>query len=299
MILRRGLTGLRARGLSTFARQSIAVSSTGPRTMYDKIWDDHIVEGTSDGTALLYIDRHLVHEVTSPQAFEGLSQAGRPVRRPDCTLVTVDHNVPTFSRKKFKSIESFIENEQSRQQVSNPALPPRALTLRPPPEPTPSPVPGDGDRKERAELQPRVLWHGGQAAGHRAHHRARAGLHPPRHHVRVRRLAHGDARRLWRAGVWHRHVGGGARARHLDAQPEEGAQHARAGRRRALARRHLQGRRAAHLRDHRHSRRHRRHHRVRRLGDPLAVDGGAHVHLQHGHRGGRARRADRAGRHHL
>ena len=58
--------------------------------MYDKIWDDHIVDGTSDGAALLYIDRHLVHEVTSPQAFEGLEQAGRPVRRPDCTLVTVD-----------------------------------------------------------------------------------------------------------------------------------------------------------------------------------------------------------------
>jgi len=85
--------------------------------MYDKIWDDHIVEGTSDGTALLYIDRHLVHEVTSPQAFEGLALAGRPVRRPDCTLVTVDHNVPTFSRKSFNSIESFIKDEQSRAQV--------------------------------------------------------------------------------------------------------------------------------------------------------------------------------------
>eukprot|EP00316_Scyphosphaera_apsteinii_P007919 CAMPEP_0119323548 /NCGR_PEP_ID=MMETSP1333-20130426/60973_1 /TAXON_ID=418940 /ORGANISM="Scyphosphaera apsteinii, Strain RCC1455" /LENGTH=795 /DNA_ID=CAMNT_0007331021 /DNA_START=134 /DNA_END=2521 /DNA_ORIENTATION=- len=85
--------------------------------MYDKIWDDHIVEGTSNGAALLYIDRHLVHEVTSPQAFEGLEVAGRPVRRPDCTLVTVDHNVPTSSREKFADINSFIKNEQSRQQV--------------------------------------------------------------------------------------------------------------------------------------------------------------------------------------
>jgi len=85
--------------------------------MYDKIWEDHLVDGDVDGTALLYIDRHLVHEVTSPQAFEGLAVAKRPVRRPDCTLVTVDHNVPTSSRKKFKSIESFIENEQSRLQV--------------------------------------------------------------------------------------------------------------------------------------------------------------------------------------
>jgi len=98
-------------------RQSINLSSTGPRTMYDKIWDDHVVDGTSDGAALLYIDRHLVHEVTSPQAFEGLEQAGRPVRRPDCTLVTVDHNVPTDSRKEFKDIGSFIKNDQSREQV--------------------------------------------------------------------------------------------------------------------------------------------------------------------------------------
>ena len=83
------------RSLATFThvakpRTSIITSSEGPQTMYDKIWDDHIVDGTSDGAALLYIDRHLVHEVTSPQAFEGMEQAGRPVRRPDCTLVTVD-----------------------------------------------------------------------------------------------------------------------------------------------------------------------------------------------------------------
>jgi len=91
--------------------------STRPRTMYDKIWDEHVVEAGSDGNALLYIDRHLVHEVTSPQAFEGLAVAGRPVRRPDCTLVTVDHNIPTSSRSKFKDVASFIEEEQSRTQV--------------------------------------------------------------------------------------------------------------------------------------------------------------------------------------
>ncbi|KAG9106150.1 3-isopropylmalate dehydratase, partial [Ceratobasidium sp. 392] len=65
-----------------------------PRTLYDKIWDDHVVHTQEDGVTLLYIDRHLVHEVTSPQAFEGLRNAGRAVRRPDCTLATVDHNVP-------------------------------------------------------------------------------------------------------------------------------------------------------------------------------------------------------------
>lgn len=66
-----------------------------PRTLYDKIWDDHVVDLKEDGLALIYIDRHLVHEVTSPQAFEGLRNAGRSVRRPDCTLATVDHNVPS------------------------------------------------------------------------------------------------------------------------------------------------------------------------------------------------------------
>ncbi|KAI0291732.1 aconitase [Russula brevipes] len=87
-----------------------------PRTLYDKIWDDHVVDIQEDGLALLYIDRHLVHEVTSPQAFEGLRNAGRPVRRPDCTLATVDHNVPTDSRKDFSSIQSFISEPDSRAQ---------------------------------------------------------------------------------------------------------------------------------------------------------------------------------------
>ena len=65
------------------------------RTLFEKIWDDHLVETDADGTSLIYIDRHLVHEVTSPQAFEGLRQTGRKVRRPEATLAVVDHNVPT------------------------------------------------------------------------------------------------------------------------------------------------------------------------------------------------------------
>ena len=68
------------------------------RTLYDKIWDDHVVETQPDGTSLLYIDRHLVHEVTSPQAFEGLRMAHRRVRAPQKTLAVVDHNVPTTDR---------------------------------------------------------------------------------------------------------------------------------------------------------------------------------------------------------
>jgi 3-isopropylmalate/(R)-2-methylmalate dehydratase large subunit len=71
-----------------------------PRTLYDKIWDEHLVHEQPDGTALLYIDRHLVHEVTSPQAFEGLRLAGRKVRAPERTLAVVDHNVPTTDRSQ-------------------------------------------------------------------------------------------------------------------------------------------------------------------------------------------------------
>jgi 3-isopropylmalate/(R)-2-methylmalate dehydratase large subunit len=70
-----------------------------PRTLYDKIWDDHLVDEQPDGTCLLYIDRHLVHEVTSPQAFEGLRTAGRKVHAPEKTLAVVDHNVPTHDRR--------------------------------------------------------------------------------------------------------------------------------------------------------------------------------------------------------
>jgi 3-isopropylmalate/(R)-2-methylmalate dehydratase large subunit len=73
---------------------------TKPRTLYDKIWDTHLVHEAPDGTCLLYIDRHLIHEVTSPQAFEGLRMAGRKVRAPSKTLAVVDHNVPTTDRSK-------------------------------------------------------------------------------------------------------------------------------------------------------------------------------------------------------
>jgi 3-isopropylmalate/(R)-2-methylmalate dehydratase large subunit len=82
-----------------------------PRTLFDKVWDAHIVERLEDGTCLLYIDRHLVHEVTSPQAFEGLRMAGRKVRRPDATIAVTDHNVPTSDRRHG------IEEPESRIQV--------------------------------------------------------------------------------------------------------------------------------------------------------------------------------------
>ncbi|MFM7345466.1 MAG: 3-isopropylmalate dehydratase large subunit, partial [Tagaea sp.] len=82
-----------------------------PRTLFDKIWDAHVVHKQDDGTCVLYIDRHLVHEVTSPQAFEGLRMAKRKVRRPDLTIAVADHNVPTTDRSKG------IDDPESRIQV--------------------------------------------------------------------------------------------------------------------------------------------------------------------------------------
>jgi len=81
------------------------------RTLFDKIWDSHLVDVQDDGTSLLYIDRHLVHEVTSPQAFEGLKAAGRGVRRPEATLAVCDHNVPTTDRS------GGIDDAESRIQI--------------------------------------------------------------------------------------------------------------------------------------------------------------------------------------
>jgi len=89
------------------------MSDTKPRTLFDKIWDSHVVERLPDGTCILYIDRHLVHEVTSPQAFEGLRLAGRPVRRTDCTIAVADHNIPTVGSR----VPRDIKEEDSRIQV--------------------------------------------------------------------------------------------------------------------------------------------------------------------------------------
>jgi len=82
-----------------------------PYTLYDKIWNDHLVHQQEDGTSLIYVDRHLVHEVTSPQAFEGLRISGRKVRQPKLTLAVADHNVPTTNREKG------IDDKESKIQV--------------------------------------------------------------------------------------------------------------------------------------------------------------------------------------
>ncbi len=92
------------------------MASTAPKALYDKIFDDPVVARQADGTCILYIDRHLVHEVTSPQAFEGLRLAGRKVRAPEKTLAVVDHNVPTSDRR------AGIADPESRLQVETLAL---------------------------------------------------------------------------------------------------------------------------------------------------------------------------------
>jgi 3-isopropylmalate/(R)-2-methylmalate dehydratase large subunit len=93
-----GVGNRRSNRYLTLYNPDLTTPMTKPRTLYDKIWDAHLVHEAADGTCLLYVDRHLVHEVTSPQAFEGLRMAGRRVRAPEKTLAVVDHNVPTTDR---------------------------------------------------------------------------------------------------------------------------------------------------------------------------------------------------------
>jgi 3-isopropylmalate/(R)-2-methylmalate dehydratase large subunit len=95
-----------------------------PRTLFDKIWDSHLVDQQADGTCLLYIDRHLVHEVTSPQAFEGLRLSGRTVRQPKATLATADHNVPTTDRSHgIAEAESRFQVETLERNVAEFGIP--------------------------------------------------------------------------------------------------------------------------------------------------------------------------------
>ena len=145
-----------------------------------------------DGTCLLYIDLHLVHEVTSPQAFEGLRLAGRKVRRPDATIAVADHNVPTTDRS----------------QPASPTGDPRIQV--------------ETLEQQRREFGVPYYRHGRHPPGHRPHHRARAGLHPAGHDDRLRRQPHLDPRRLRRAGLRHRHSRGRARAGDPDAAPDAG-----------------------------------------------------------------------------
>ena len=195
-----------------------------PSTMFDKIWEAHEVRPD-----LIYIDLHLVHEVTSPQAFDGLRLTGRGVRRPDKTLATADHNVPTDGT----AVTRMISDVLSRKQVE---------TLE----------------QNCAEFGIPVYSHGVRAARHRARHRPGARRDPARHDDRVRRLAHLDARRARRARLRDRHQRGRARARDPDARAAQAQEHADLVLGRARIRRHGEGRDP---RDHRQA----RHERLRRV----------------------------------
>ena len=84
----------------------MTATSPRPRTLYDKVWDAHVIRTYEDGSCLLYVDRHFVFEVTSPQAFEALREAGRRVRRPQATFAVADHNIPTFAGRTDESGEA-------------------------------------------------------------------------------------------------------------------------------------------------------------------------------------------------
>ena len=96
--------------------KSVLVSIMSSKTLYDKIWDTHLVSEREDGTALIYIDRHLIHEVTSPQAFEGLRLAGRLPWRADANFATPDHNIPTTTEERKQGLEG-IKDPVSKIQV--------------------------------------------------------------------------------------------------------------------------------------------------------------------------------------
>ena len=180
------------------------------KTLFEKVWNEHVVHQEAGQPALLYIDLHLVHEVTSPQAFEGLRTAGRKLRAPHRTYATQDHNVPTTDRSLP------IADRESALQVE-------AL------------------RKNCKEFGVRLFDLGAKRAGHRPCDWTRTGADPARDDDRMRRQPHLHARRVRRARVRYRHQRGGARAG--DAMPVAGASahDGNPGRRQAGAGRDRQG----------------------------------------------------------
>ena len=156
-------TGRHAQGAHRRRRPLMA-----PRTLSEKIWDAHVVHAAEGEPDLLFIDLHLVHEVTSPQAFDGLRLAGRTVRRPDLTVATADHNVPTTD------IDKPVADPISAQQLLGP-------------------------QRQHGRVRHHLLPDGRRQPGHRPHHRARAGLDAAGHDHRVRRQPHLDPRGLRRA----------------------------------------------------------------------------------------------------
>ena len=229
------------------------------RTLAEKVWEQHVVRRAEGEPDLLYIDLHLIHEVTSPQAFDGLRMAGRPVRRPDLTIATEDHNVPTVRRQP-------IADPVSRVQVE---------TLR----------------KNCAEFGVRLHPMGDAGQGMVHIIGPQFGLTQPGMTI-VCGDSHTSTHGAFGAHrVRHRHLRGGARAGHPDAARLPAEDHGHRGLRRAAPRRHRQGPDSGDHRPDRHRRRPGLHRRIPRRGHPRALHGGPDDRLQHVHRGGRPRRA--------
>ena len=237
-----------------------------PRTLSEKVWDRHLVHSAPGEPDLLYIDLHLVHEVTSPQAFDGLRMAGRPVRRPDLTIATADHNVPTIN------IDRPIDDPISATQVG-------------------------GSRTNCDEFGIRLYPMGDPGQGIVHVIGPEQGLTLP-----GMTIVCGDSHTSTHGAFGALAFGiGTSEVEHVLAtqtlpqvRPEDDGDH---GRRRAATRGHGQGRHSRDHRQDRHRRRHRPHHRVPRVDDSLALDGRPDDRLQHVDRGRRQGRHDRAGRH--
>ena len=186
-----------------------------PRTLFDKVWSAHeVVAETRDTPAVLYVDLHLVHEVTTPQAFSMLKAHGLPVRRPDRTLATMDHSTPTQSAQVFGSVP--IKVDAAAKQV-------RQMEA------------------ERGRIRHRAVRHARCAPRHRAHHRAGTRGDAAGHDHCVRRQPHEHPWSLWRPRLRDRHNRSRPRVRHagpVAAQAEESGGQYRGS---AAAGRHGQG----------------------------------------------------------
>ena len=233
-----------------------------PKTLFDKIWETHEV-----AHGLLYIDLHLVHEVTSPQAFDRLRMAGR-------------HGAPPRPHAGDRRPQHADRRHAGRGADQGRALARAGGNAR-----------AQLRRVRRARLLARL-----RPSGDRARDRPRAGRDPAGHDDRLRRLAHLHARRVRRARVRDRHERGRARAGDAVHGPAQAALDAHPLRGRARLRRDRQGPDPRHARAARRRRDDRPRRRVRRPGDRGAVDGGADDRLQHDDRGRRARGDDRARR---
>ena len=218
------------------------------RTLAEKIWDAHVVRSAEGEPDLLYIDLHLLHEVTSPQAFDGLRAAGRKVRRPDLTIATEDHNVPTTG-------------------ITGPGVHPSDRPGQPGHRPG-VPHPGRGAAEELRRVRRAAAPDGRRRPGHRARHRPAARADPAGPDDRLRRLAHLHPRRARRAGLRHRHQRGRARAGHPDAAAGQAQDDGDHRGRRAARGRDGQGPDPGHHRQDRHRRRPGLRAGVPRLRDP-------------------------------